>query len=59
VLIDAFLIPGMMRQKRDELRQRMMTEMMALGTGPAAATAPGPAAVQPPAPPPAIVQTQS
>ncbi|HWF76760.1 MAG TPA: NINE protein [Caulobacteraceae bacterium] len=44
VLIDAFLIPGMMRQKRDEIRQRLMTEMMALGGAGAAAAATGPTA---------------
>lgn len=30
-LIDAFLIPGMLREKRAEMRQKMMVEMMATG----------------------------
>lgn len=34
-LIDAFLIPGMIRDKRGELRLQMMTEMMARGAVPA------------------------
>ncbi len=33
VLIDAFLIPGMIREKKDAIRQRMMTELMAHGGG--------------------------
>lgn len=31
VLIDAFLIPGMIQSKRNDLRLRLMTEMMAMG----------------------------
>jgi TM2 domain-containing membrane protein YozV len=30
-LVDAFLIPGIMKERRDALRQRLMTEMMAMG----------------------------
>ncbi|MBJ7379051.1 MAG: TM2 domain-containing protein [Sphingobium sp.] len=32
LLIDAFLIPGMVRDKQDGIRQRLMTDMMAHGT---------------------------
>lgn len=32
LFVDAFLIPGMLREKRAEMRQRMMVEMMALGS---------------------------
>ena len=28
VLIDAFLIPGMVREKNDAIRRRMMTELV-------------------------------
>jgi len=31
VLIDGFLIPGMIRQKKDAIRQKMMTDLMAYG----------------------------
>jgi len=31
VLIDVFLIPGMLRERRAELRQAMMVDMMATG----------------------------
>ena len=34
VLIDVFLIPGMVQKKRDLLRQKLMTEMMAYGGQP-------------------------
>ena len=34
VLIDAFLIPGMVRQKRDEIRRRMTTDFLAHGGPP-------------------------
>lgn len=37
VVVDAFLIPGMLREKRDEMRQRMMVEMMAQAGGEMAA----------------------
>lgn len=42
ILIDAFLIPGMIRSKRDALRQKLMLEMMAAGGGgePAPSSAP-------------------
>jgi TM2 domain-containing membrane protein YozV len=58
-IVDAFLIPGMMNEKRQALRQKLMTEMMALGTGAAMATAPvmapqGPAQLPPSDPPTAI-----
>ena len=33
LLIDAFLIPGMIRAKRDSLRQKLMVEMVAAGGG--------------------------
>lgn len=29
LLIDAFLIPGMIREKKDKIRQRMTTELLA------------------------------
>lgn len=29
LLIDGFLIPGMIREKRDQIRQRMTTELLA------------------------------
>ena len=32
LLVDAFLIPGMVRQKQDDLRRRLETEMMARGS---------------------------
>jgi TM2 domain-containing membrane protein YozV len=32
-LIDAFKIPRMIREKKDAIRQRMMTELMAQGGG--------------------------
>lgn len=32
-LIDAFLIPGMIRSKKDDLRHRYMTAMIATGEG--------------------------
>ena len=31
LLVDAFLIPGMLREKRAQMRQQMMVEMMATG----------------------------
>jgi TM2 domain-containing membrane protein YozV len=39
-IVDAFLISGMMAEKRQALRQKLMTEMMALGTGGASASTP-------------------
>lgn len=32
VLIDAFLIPGMLREQRDEMRQRLTVDMLAIGS---------------------------
>jgi TM2 domain-containing membrane protein YozV len=32
VIIDAFLIPGMLREKRAEMRQRLTVEMLANGS---------------------------
>lgn len=32
VIIDAFLIPGMLREKRADMRQRLMVEMLANGS---------------------------
>lgn len=32
VLIDAFLLPGMLREKRAEMRQRLTVEMLAIGS---------------------------
>lgn len=32
VIIDAFLIPGMLREKRAEMRQSLMVDMMAHGS---------------------------
>lgn len=29
LLVDAFLIPGMIRQKKDQIRQRMTTDLLA------------------------------
>jgi TM2 domain-containing membrane protein YozV len=49
--IDAFLLPGIMKVKRDEIRQRMMMEFLAMGRGsqaPSAAPAPVPAPGSPP-----------
>ncbi|HEY3797741.1 MAG TPA: TM2 domain-containing protein [Caulobacteraceae bacterium] len=42
LIVDAFLIPDMLRQKRDALRQKLTMEMMVTG-GPPVAGAPAPA----------------
>ncbi len=39
VIIDAFLIPGMLREKRAEMRQRLTVEMLANGSRDLAAAA--------------------
>lgn len=46
LLIDAFLIPGMVREKQEAIRQKMTTQLLAHGVsdGPVAAPAPAPPA---------------
>jgi len=49
-LIDAFLIPGMIRAKRDDIRRKMTMDMLAAGGGGSPSPVqPEPVAIAPPA----------